>query len=89
MKAAAEAHYKAMDAMGNENGLLEVRPATFCAPALSRAADPAAAPQVDEWMAKVMETGKELKDHEFEESMKAWTELIDHKKAREEKSAKG
>ena len=48
-------------------------------------ADRRRVPQLNEWMGRVMENGKDLTDAEFETSLEAWTALIKHKKAREAK----
>ena len=76
-----------MDQMGNANGQLEVSPRPWLAPMCQPALTHSRAPQLNEWMTRVMTNGKDQSDAEFETSLEAWTALIKHKKVREEAPA--
>lgn len=81
----ATEHYNEMDKMGNANGLLEVRRRCGCVCSYLWAQSSRVS-QMNEWLNKVIANGKDQTDAEFEESLEAWTQLINHKRTREEKS---
>ena len=39
--------------------------------------------ELNGWMTRVMDNGKDQSDAEFETSLQAWTALIDHKRVRD------
>ena len=82
----ASEQFHSMDKMGNENGLLEVRgsPNQSVTPAshLRRTLlSVRLVPQLSEWLRCVIENGSEQSDAEFQVTINAWHQLINHKTA--------